>query len=58
MTLHGIEWKLHTFGPPGLTGSYHPRSARGAIPLDKIKYDSSPLKIFPVIGGYLHEGEM
>ena len=32
--------------------------AKGAIPLEKIKYDTSPLKIFPVVGGYLHEGEM
>eukprot|EP01051_Picozoa_sp_SAG22_P014637 SAG22_NODE_1806_length_3531_cov_2.206294_3_plen_233_part_00 len=34
---------------------------RGAIPLDKIKYETSPLKIFPVVGGYLHAagaGEM
>eukprot|EP01048_Picozoa_sp_COSAG05_P003883 COSAG05_NODE_191_length_14617_cov_90.240736_6_plen_230_part_00 len=28
---------------------------RGAIPLDRIKYDTSPLKIYPVVGGYLHE---
>ena len=31
--------------------------AKGAIPLEKIKYDTSPLKIFPVVGGFLHEGE-
>ena len=30
--------------------------APGAIPLDKIK-DSSPLQIYPVVGGFLHEGE-
>ena len=32
--------------------------AKGAIPLEKIKYDTSPLKIFPVVGGYVHDGGM
>ena len=30
--------------------------APGAIPLEKIK-DGSPLQIYPVVGGFLHEGE-
>jgi quinol monooxygenase YgiN len=29
--------------------------AKGAIPLSKIKYDSSPLQIFPVVGGFQHQ---
>jgi quinol monooxygenase YgiN len=29
-------------------------SKRGAIPLSKIKYDTSLLRIFPVVGGYVH----
>lgn len=31
--------------------------AKGAIPLSKIKYGASPLQIFPVVGGFLHQGE-
>lgn len=32
--------------------------APGAMPLDKIKYDADGgLKIFPVVGGFLHQGE-
>ena len=30
--------------------------AKGAIPLEKIK-ETSPLQIYPVVGGFLHEGE-
>ena len=29
---------------------------RGAPPLNKMKYDTSSLKIYPVVGGYLHPG--
>jgi quinol monooxygenase YgiN len=31
--------------------------AKGATPLDKIKYGKSPLQIFPVVDGVLHECE-